>query len=84
MTKSLRDWCGGSLLLLGLGLAGCGGGDLDPGVPANVGYVPPPAQPIMGSEGKRPVMGASAKERKEGAKAVAAADAAALKNPPPK
>ncbi len=82
---SLRSLFAGSLLCLGLGVAGCGGnGELDPGLPKDAGFVPPPMVPNMApASGKRPVMGATDKERKEALSAAAAADAAALKTPAP-
>ncbi len=52
--KSLCGLIAGSMLLLGL--AGCGGSDLDPGVPKDQGYVPLPAemQPNMAKDGMKP------------------------------
>lgn len=84
MMKSLCGLFVGSLLLLGL--AGCGGSELDPGLPKNTGFtpLPPEMQPNMGAGVKKPVMGATAEEKKAGAAAAAAADAAAVKNPTPK
>ncbi|MHB1787825.1 MAG: hypothetical protein ACYCS7_17245 [Acidimicrobiales bacterium] len=84
MMKLLRGLFVGSSLLIGLGLAGCGGGDLDPGVPKDAGYVPPPKTPNMWGDGKKPTMGVTGHDRKAGLAEAAAADAAALKNPPPK
>ena len=86
MMKSICGLFVSALLGIGLGVVGCGGGDLDPGLPKDTGYVPLPAdmQPNMGAGVKKPVMGATEKERQEVAKAAAAAEAASAKNPTPK
>ncbi len=65
-----------------LGIAGCGGGgDLDAGVPKDVGYVPPKMQPgTAGLKTNKPPMGATDKDREE-AKARAAAQPATTPSP---
>jgi hypothetical protein len=65
-------WVGGCLVTVTLGFAGCGGSDLETGVPKDVGYVPPKMQPGTLTTKGKPQLGATDKDRAE-AKAKAAA-----------
>jgi hypothetical protein len=62
-------------------LAGCGGSDIESGVPKDVGYVAPKQQPGTASlKGNKPQLGATEKDKAD-AKARAAAEPAATPAP---
>jgi len=77
MIKRVGGMIGGCLLVVALGIGGCGSDEMTGGVPKDVGYVPPKMQPNMGTGTGKPILGATEKDKREAKQKAEAAPAPA-------
>jgi hypothetical protein len=82
MMKSFQGLTSAGVLMVGLGVSGCGGSSIDQGVPPDTGYVPPKMQPNSATAKGKPVLGATEKDKMEAA-AKAKSESGAAGTPSP-